>query len=257
MTILTQILAEKEKEVVQLKKNYQPASRLKDVRKRSLYDSFLNAEEIGIIAEIKRASPSRGAINTNVNPPKQAAQYVNNGAGAISILTDQPFFQGAMSDLEAVRNTVDVPLLNKDFIIDEIQIDRAKDFGADVILLIAAALPEQRLADLYKYALAKDLEVLFEVHNQVELAAANEIGAKIIGINNRDLRTFEVDLATTEKLAGQVSDPNKLLISESGFRKREDVERVKQAGVKGILVGETMMRSGNLQQTFRDLQIPL
>ncbi len=256
MTILDKILAEKAKEVTQLKHSYQPASRASMTAKRSLYDRFIHAETIGIIAEIKRASPSKGVINTAVNPPEQAQEYADNGAGAISILTDQPFFQGTMLDLAAVREKVEVPILNKDFMIDEIQIDRAKDYGADVILLIAAALPKERLTALYQYAKAKDLDVLLEVHNEEELDTAKGIGAQIIGINNRDLKTFEVDLGITERLASHIKDPETLVISESGFRHRDDVERVRQHGVKGILVGETMMRSGNLAQTFKDLRVP-
>ncbi|SDM48823.1 indole-3-glycerol phosphate synthase TrpC [Sediminibacillus halophilus] len=256
MTILDEILAEKVKEVAQLKHSYHPASRASVSAKRSLYDRFIQAETVSIIAEIKRASPSKGVINTAVNPPEQAQEYAENGAGAISILTDRPFFQGTMLDLEAVRGKVEVPILNKDFIIDEIQIDRAKDYGADVILLIAAALPKKRLDALYQYAKAKDLDVLLEVHNEEELKTAKSVGAEIIGINNRDLKTFEVDIGVTEHLASQIKNPETLIISESGFRHRADVERVRQHGVKGILVGETMMRSGNLAQTFSDLRVP-
>ncbi|WP_245208056.1 indole-3-glycerol phosphate synthase TrpC [Sediminibacillus dalangtanensis] len=256
MTILDKILAEKAKEVAQLRHSYHPAPHSSVTAKRSLYERFIQAGTVSIIAEIKRASPSKGVINTAVNPPEQAQEYADNGAGAISILTDQPFFQGTMLDLEAVRGKVEVPILNKDFIIDEIQIDRAKDYGADVILLIAAALPKKRLAALYQYAKSKDLDVLLEVHNEEELNTAKGIGAEIIGINNRDLKTFEVDLGVTERLASQIKDPETLIISESGFRIRADVERVRQHGVKGILVGETMMRSGNLAQTFTDLRVP-
>ncbi|WP_110943338.1 indole-3-glycerol phosphate synthase TrpC [Virgibacillus senegalensis] len=256
MTILDKILAEKTKEVARLKHNYNPAPHASVTAKRSLYERFIHADTISIIAEIKRASPSKGVINPDVNPAEQARDYADNGAGAISILTDQPFFQGTMLDLETVRKTVDVPILNKDFIIDEIQIDRAKDYGADVVLLIAAALPQERMQALYQYAKAKDLDVLLEVHDEAELEAAVNIGAEIIGINNRNLKTFEVDLAVTKKLASQITDPETLIISESGFRNRNDVENVRQYGVRGILVGETMMRSGDLSQTFKDLRVP-
>lgn len=257
MTILDTILEEKAKEVADLKETYTPGAYQAQYEKRSLYDTFMKSERMNIIAEIKRASPSKGMINEGVDPAKQGKQYEEYGAGTISVLTDQPFFKGTMDDLQEVREVVKLPILNKDFIIDEIQIDRAKDFGASVILLIAAALPKERLAELFEYATKLDLEVLFEVHNEEEMQVANEIGAQIIGVNNRNLKTFEVDLGITERLAGMVDTNKKLLISESGFRTTEDVERIKKAGVRGILVGETMMRSSNLKQTFDELRVEL
>ncbi|WP_138420132.1 indole-3-glycerol phosphate synthase TrpC [Aquibacillus sediminis] len=256
MTILDKILQEKQKEVAVLKSTYQSSSVATRLEKRSLYQAFMESDYMNIIAEIKRASPSKGVINKGVDPATQAKGYQNYGAGAISVLTDQPFFKGTMEDLQNVRANVEIPILNKDFIVDEIQIDRAYDYGASVILLIAAALPPARLADLYSYATTKGLEVLFEVHNEQEMQIANDIGAKIVGINNRDLKTFHVDLAVTEKLVPMVETPDALIISESGFKTTEDVNRIMQAGVKGILVGETMMRSDDLQQTFNQLRIP-
>ncbi|WP_407272496.1 indole-3-glycerol phosphate synthase TrpC [Radiobacillus sp. PE A8.2] len=256
MTILDKILAAKAEEVASLKQSYQKGQKLDKIISASLYDSFIQSDKMSIIAEIKRASPSKGIINENVDPPKQGKQYQAYGAGAISVLTDQPFFKGTMADLQAVREVVDVPLLNKDFIIDEIQIDRAKDYGANLILLIAAALPKSRLQELYDYATQQNLEVLFEVHNEEEMAVANDLQANIIGVNNRNLKTFEVDLAITERLSQLIKKPDTLLISESGFKTTLDVERMVSFGVKGILVGETMMRSGNLQATFDQLSIP-
>ena len=257
MTILDDILAEKEKEVRKLKEHYKPGSIKTKRVDISLYDMFMKADKMSIIAEMKRASPSKGLINDGVEPAEQGALYESCGAGAISVLTDQPFFQGKIKDMQDVREAVHIPVLNKDFIIDEIQIDRAYDAGANLILLIAAALPEQRLKALYQYAVNKGLEILFEVHNEEELKVAKNIGANIIGINNRDLKTFHVDLATTERLAKQIDTSKTLLISESGMKVKEDVERVRKAGAKGILVGETMMRSGNLEETFDTLRIPL
>ncbi|WP_240795530.1 indole-3-glycerol phosphate synthase TrpC [Aquibacillus halophilus] len=257
MTILDEILAEKELEVARLKRTYHPGQYQAIYQKRSLYDTFMASNKMNIIAEIKRASPSKGIINEHVNPSAQAQEYEKYGAGTISVLTDQPFFKGTMDDLQSVREAVKIPILNKDFIIDEIQIERASDYGASVILLIAAALPKARLEQLFNYAKAKDLEILVEVHNTEEMKVANDIGAKIIGVNNRNLKTFEVDLGITERLAQQVKHQDTLLISESGIQTAEDVERIKRSGVKGILVGETMMRSGNLQQTFQQLRIPL
>ncbi|WP_163580382.1 indole-3-glycerol phosphate synthase TrpC [Gracilibacillus saliphilus] len=257
MTILDKILAEKEKEVANLKESYQPGQIQAKRVNVSLYDSFMNANKMSIIAEMKRASPSKGLINDGVEPSAQGRIYETCGAGAISVLTDTPFFQGTMEDMQEVREVVDVPVLNKDFIIDEIQIDRAYDAGANLILLIAAALSERRLAELYQYASEKGLEILFEVHNEAELAVAQRIGAQIIGINNRDLKTFEVDLATTERLAEKIDTTKTLLISESGMKEKSDVERVQKVGARGILVGETMMRSVDLKETFDSLRVPL
>ncbi|MDC3425649.1 indole-3-glycerol phosphate synthase TrpC [Aquibacillus sp. 3ASR75-11] len=256
MTILDQILQEKEKEVRHLKATFTVDSTV-PYQKRSLFDRFQQSDRMNIIAEIKRSSPSRGIINQNVDPRNQAKDYETSGAGAISVLTDEPFFKGTMEDLRAVREEVNLPILCKDFIIDEIQINRAKQYGANVILLIVAALSKERLQALFTYARGLDLEVLVEVHNEQELELAQETGATIIGINNRNLKTFEVDLAITERLAGSVNSNETLLISESGFRSTEDVARVKQNGVKGILVGETMMRSENLQHTFDALRVNL
>lgn len=257
MTILDTILEEKAKEVALLKQDYQKKKRQAKLPIKSLYDIFMEADYMNIIAEIKRASPSKGSINPDVNPPEQGKQYEKYGASVISVLTDYPFFKGTMDDLAAVREAVEIPILNKDFIIDEIQLERAKDYGANVILLIAAALPKNRLVELFKYAKQLDLEVLFEVHNEEELVVAQEIGADIIGINNRNLKTFEVDLAVTERLTKLIDTSKTVVISESGIKTTADVERVKEAGVRGILVGETMMRSGQLKKTFSDLQIKL
>jgi len=255
VTFLSNILIEKEKEVHLLKENYHQQDRRKSKTGKSMYETFMESPNMNIIAEIKRASPSKGEINVGVNPVEQAELYARYGANAISVLTDTPFFKGSIEDLGAVRDTVDLPILCKDFIIEEIQMDRAKDYGANVVLLIAAALPKHRLNELYDYAYSKEMEVLLEVHNETELMSALEIGAKIIGINNRNLKTFKVDLAVTEELAKLVNRKDILLIGESGIRNRGDVERMMQAGVKGILVGETLMRSDNLKDTLEDLKI--
>ncbi|QDP41779.1 indole-3-glycerol phosphate synthase TrpC [Radiobacillus deserti] len=257
MTILDKILAEKEKEVATLKKNYRPEIKIEKQASGSLYRSFMESNNMNIIAEIKRASPSKGVINDQMDPSAQGKKYESYGAGTISVLTDTPFFQGTMEDLLAVRDAVQIPILNKDFIIDEIQIDRAKDYGANVILLIAAALPAKRIEELFYYATNQGLEVLLEVHNLAELDVANGLEVPIIGVNNRNLKTFEVDLGITERLSQHIKRTDALLISESGMKTKEDVERVSRAGARAILVGETMMRSGDLSKTFQELQIPL
>ncbi|CAM3828964.1 indole-3-glycerol phosphate synthase TrpC [Mesobacillus zeae] len=255
-TILDKILAEKEKEISMLKQTFHPAAAAKSP-KTSLYDRFYHSEKMNVIAEIKRASPSKGEINFTVDPTLQAKRYEEYGADAISVLTDTPFFKGSMADLQLVRQAVDVPVLCKDFIIDEIQIDRALAAGADVILLIAAALCTDRLGTLYSYAKEKELDVLLEVHNEPEMEMALSVDADVIGINNRDLKSFVVDLGVTERLLNKYDHPGKIFISESGFQTASDVERVKQAGARGILVGEALMKSENISRIMMGLKISL
>ena len=179
------------------------------------------------------------------------------GASAVSVLTDHRFFNGSISDLKAVRKAIDVPILCKDFIIDSIQIDVAKNAGADIILLIVAAMDEKKLVDLYQYAKDHHLEVLMEVHSEDELKIALKTGAKLIGVNNRNLKTFEVDLSVTEKLAPIVKKSGAFLISESGIKTLDDVKRVMKAGANGILVGEMLMRAEDLPSTLQEMQLPL
>jgi indole-3-glycerol phosphate synthase len=223
----------------------------------TLKSQLANATQMQIIAEIKRASPSKGVIAMEIDPAEQAKQYEKAGAAAISVLTDRPFFNGSMKDLQAVREAVDIPILCKDFIIDTIQIDHAKAAGANIILLIVAALDEEQFKLLYDYALELDLEVLVEVHNEEEMKRALAVHPEIIGMNNRNLKTFKVDLKVTETLAQMVKNTNTLLISESGMKTRSDVERAVEAGTDGILVGETLMRTSNIEEMFGELQIPL
>lgn len=256
MTILDKIIKEKRKEVEQLKEK--TFSIQYDTTKTiaPFTDRIKSINTLGIISEIKRASPSKGAINTKVDPVKQAKEYERLGASAISVLTDKPFFQGSMDDLRMVREAVDIPILRKDFIIDQIQIDEARAFGANMILLIAAALNDEQLKSLYNYALENGLEVLCEVNNEEEMERVLSLNANIIGINNRDLKTFTVDLNTTEKLAKMVTDPNTILISESGIKTEADAIEVEKHGADAILVGETLMKADNLNDTFTSLQVP-
>lgn len=256
MTILNKILIEKEKEVIQLKKqqfNYT----ITHQQRQTFRERVLASDNMNIIAEIKRASPSKGPIQMEVDPVKQAKAYESLGAAAISVLTDEPFFNGSMDDLRAVREVVDLPILCKDFIIDQIQIDRAKEAGANIILLIVAALNDEKLTELYAYAQKLDLEILVEVHTEDEMKRALALGADIIGINNRDLTTFEVDLKTTEKLASMIVDPHTIIVSESGIRTKDDVIEVEKSHANVILVGETLMRTTDLPTTFTNLRIPL
>lgn len=258
MTILDTIIAEKHQVVKEL---YDRKKELtfegKSSIKRSLIARLEKNTNLSIIAEFKRASPSKGDINIHLDPEQQAKQYEQFGADAISVLTDTPFFKGTYQDLEAVRKAVNVPILCKDFIIDTIQIDFAKHYGADIILLIAAALDDDQLQKLYNYATEKELEVLLEVHNEDELQRALKTNAKLIGVNNRNLKTFEVTLDTTEQLAALIKENNRYLVSESGISSLEDVERVTASGAKAILVGETFMRATDLEQTLSEMKVSL
>lgn len=257
MTILDRIIAQKEIEVRELKAIY-VSGQAKPQTRKSLYESFRCSDTMSVIAEIKRASPSKGDIHQDVDPVMQAKKYEEAGAGAISVLTDRQFFKGSMADLAAVSAAVtELPLLCKDFIIDRVQIDAAVEHGASVILLIAAVLHENRLKDLYNYAKSLQLDVLFEVHNEQEAETAVNIGANIVGINNRDLKTFHVDLAVTERVAAILKREDIVIVSESGLRTGEDAAFVKEAGANAVLVGETLMRANDIGVTMADLKIPL
>lgn len=246
-TILDTIVAQKRIEVEELRRN---GFSDETVRAHASLVEKLKGKGLTIISEIKRASPSKGDLNVHVDVEKQAKTYEQLGAGTISILTDSMFFKGSFQDLTNVRQVVDIPLLCKDFMIDEIQLQRANAAGADVILLIVAALSPKRLQELYDYSKVLGLEAIVEVHNEEELQAALAIHPEIIGVNNRNLKTFEVDLQATEKLGAKVKEAGILLISESGIHSRADVLRVKEAGANGILVGEALMKAGSLEDMF-------
>lgn len=244
MSRLDEILRLKRDEIEALR------PRREDLRQRALlrndfrgFGAALQREEgkVALIAEIKKASPSAGVIVESFDPVSIAKNYARAGVEAISVLTDERFFQGRLDYLEAVRASVPQPLLRKDFILDPLQIMEAAASGADAILLIVAALPQQDLIALLKTASLYQLDALVEVHTLAELDRALETEAEIIGINNRNLATFEVDLGVTETLSEQV--PNEIvLVSESGIRSAEDLARIKACGVDAVLIGEALMR---------------
>ncbi|MER2189907.1 MAG: indole-3-glycerol phosphate synthase TrpC [Solibacillus sp.] len=256
MTILDKIIAQKKTELPGLKATRPQFTAEQKVRP-SLYETLINATKLQVISEMKRASPSKGDIAIDVEPVEQASRYERAGAACISVLTEQAFFKGSFADLHAVAQVVDIPVLCKDFIIDSVQIDYAKAAGASVILLIVAALTDEELASLYAYATAQNLEVLVEVHDTEELARALKIDAKIIGVNNRNLKTFELDLAHTEEIAKSVNNPEIAFISESGIWNADDAARVASYGAMGVLVGESLMRSGEVEAALQTLQVPL
>lgn len=241
MNILDKIIESKRKEIKEYS-NVESAVPNSFPQKSRLADRLRQGR--GVIAEIKRASPSKGDIRLDVDVDEQAKIYEQAGAAAISVLTDELYFKGSMADLEKVAQLVSVPVLCKDFIVDSVQIDRAKNAGATIILLIVAALEQEELEELFAYAQAAGLEVLVEVHDREELGVAVALGAELIGVNNRNLKTFEVSLQQTAHIAKHFPrDSQSLLISESGILSEDDASFAFSTGASGVLVGEALMRS--------------
>lgn len=209
-------------------------------------------DDIGLIAEVKRRSPSAGDLSTEVDPAAQAQAYERAGASAISVLTDQRYFGGTLDDLATVRAAVGVPVLCKDFILSPYQVYEARSYGADLILLIMAALRDDVMRPLQKLVLDLGMTPLVEVHDQHDLARALAAEAMLIGINNRDLTDFSVDLITTEYLAPLI--PNDVdVVSESGISEQKDIERVARAGARAVLVGSALMKAGDPEAVIREL----
>lgn len=209
---------------------------------RRNFCAALRKRSPAIIAEIKKASPSKGAIAPDIAPALVAREYEQGGAAALSVLTDEKFFQGSLEDLAVARQATRLPVLRKDFILEEIQIAEAAAFGADAVLLIAAALSPERLRQLRQYAEQFRMDALVEVHDENELDAALASGATLIGVNNRDLRTFEVTLETSLRLAPRFP-AGVLKVSESGIESARDIRRLHEAGFDAFLIGERLVRS--------------
>jgi indole-3-glycerol phosphate synthase len=214
---------------------------------KARYDDGL----VSVIAEIKRASPSQGLIRENFNPKDIAQSYQASQATCLSVLTDAPFFQGCLEDLSSVREVVDLPLLRKDFIVDEYQIYQSRFYGADCILLIASVLSDIQLKEFKEIAQELNLDVLVEVHNTPEMDRAKDLGFSLIGINNRDLKTFKVNLETTINLSEDLQD--KIIVSESGIKTKEDVKKIMSSGTRTFLVGESFMRASNPGEELKKL----
>lgn len=252
MTVLNEIYELKKKRVAEAKKHYQSPPIKFHRPKYLLQQALQNQEKINIIAEIKRASPSKGIINDAIDVAETAQNYELGGACAISVLTEEDRFKGSLEDLEKARSVVQIPILRKDFIFDEFQIREAKDFGADVILLIVAMLDDESLVNLYNFADNLGLDVLVEVHTLEELERAVKLGAKIIGVNNRDLHSFKVSLDVSRELIKH-APKDAFLICESGLSTKEEILEMKHLGFSGFLIGETLMRSGNVEAELRKL----
>ena len=267
-TILQKILETKRQEVRELHRS-EDLSRLQAAaaaapRARNFFSAVTKANRRGmnLIAEVKKASPSAGVLRADFDPASIARQYAAAGADAVSVLTDRTYFQGDLEHLRAVRQAVELPVLRKDFLIDPWQIYESRAAGADAVLLIAAALPPGEIMDLMILATELRMTVLLEVHDADELLHVRSMvgfphkAYGLLGINNRNLATFRVDLGTTLRLA-ELAGEGVPLVSESGIRTRADVERLKPAGVKAILVGETLIRAGNIGGAIEELLGPL
>jgi indole-3-glycerol phosphate synthase len=256
-TILDRIVASKRQEVCAAKARVPEADlihRLDDAPPvRDFLAPLRDLPGVQVIAEVKRASPSAGAIQQDADVVAVAEAYERHGAACISVLTDEPFFQGRLEYLTAIRQRTQVPLLRKDFLLDRYQVLEARVAGADAVLLIAEILDDRTLAGLLAETHRLSMTALVECYEAVNLARVLLSGASLVGINNRNLHTFETRLEHTLALAPRVPR-NRLLVSESGIRSRGDVELLAEAGVKAILVGETLMRSPDVAATLRELK---
>lgn len=256
---LTEIIELKKKrlEITKANRDYEELKELAFAKRQNAEKHRLRAalqvNRINIIAEIKRASPSKGVINDKIDAGETARTYEKGGACAISVLTEEDKFKGSLEDLHTVRKAVEIPILRKDFIFDEFQIYEAAESGADVVLLIAAMLDDEALLNLHRLAEQElGLDALVEVHTLEELERVKRIGAKIIGVNNRDLHSFKVSLDVSRELL-KYAPTDALLITESGISSKDEILELRELGFKGFLIGETLMRSGNAEEELRKL----
>jgi indole-3-glycerol phosphate synthase len=262
MNILSEIIAKKRERVIATKAAVplaQTQRRAREVRsdaKPRALQSALQADGINIIAEFKRRSPSKGTIRADANLTQIVKSYEDGGAAAISVLTEEDYFDGSLDDLRTVKSVVKLPVLRKDFVVDEYQVYESAAAGADAILLIVAVLDDETLSHLRR--LAEDelqMDALVEVHTSEEMQRAKAAGATLIGVNNRDLRTFSVSLETSLSLARE-APAEALLISESGLHSSSDLQSLRAAGYHGFLIGETLMRADDPADVLRNLRQP-
>ncbi|WP_136807558.1 indole-3-glycerol phosphate synthase TrpC [Desulfosediminicola flagellatus] len=255
--ILDKIVDRKREEVAELKKNgiEIPAEfRDKEIdAPRGFTQALVKFDGVSIIAEVKKASPSKGIICHDFDPVAIAGNYEKLGAQAISVLTDVDFFQGSLKYLMQVREAVKLPVIRKDFIIDPVQIEEARQHGADAILLIAAILDESQMRDYRQQAAEYGIDSLVEVHDDKELESALKAGSSLIGVNNRNLKDFTMDLGLTLRLKKMIPDTIPV-VSESGLKTREDILMLSEAGIAAALIGESLMRSGSSGTLLQELR---
>ncbi len=253
--ILNKIIAVKQRVVSQSKRRLPLAALEEKISRRGAARDFaaaLKGDGIRLIAEVKKASPSKGLLCPDFDPVALARTYAENGAAAVSVLTEAEHFQGSLEYLIAIREAVDVPLLRKDFIFDTYQVYETVAYGADAMLLIVAILEQEQLQELLALSHSLGLACLVETHDESEVEKAVNAGADIIGINNRDLNTFEVDIETTRRLRPLV--PNgRLVVSESGLRRREDIMKVREWGADAVLVGEALVTAEDTAARIKEL----
>lgn len=259
VTILDDILAHKRVELDEARQRVSPDELQRRARSSGPTLGFRQRLEAApppaVIAEIKRRSPSKGLIRTDFDPVELARAYACGGAAALSVLTDEHFFGGHLDFLRRIRAAVGLPLLRKDFVVDAYQIDEARVAGADAVLLIVSALAQDELVSLHAHAAALGLDALVEVHDEGELERALDVGATLVGVNNRDLRTFEVDLGVTERLARRLpAGDDVFLVAESGIFGPEDIARLERAGARAHLVGESLMRQPDVAKALGELR---
>ncbi len=252
--ILAQIVETKRRELVGLTRDrsaIEQAAAASTAGRRP-FRSALESRAVSVIAEIKRASPSKGVLSGDFRPAAIAVEYEQGGAAALSVLTDTAYFMGSLDHLKAARGATMLPVLRKDFTIDEFQVAEAAANGADAILLIAALLTGKQLRRYREAAEAYAIDALVEVHDEAELDAALDSGAAIVGVNSRNLRTFEVNLDVAVRLGEKIPD-GVVKVAESGIRSAADIERLRTVNYRGFLVGEHLMRAGDPRQALREL----
>jgi indole-3-glycerol phosphate synthase len=257
-TMILQKIVDDNREELEARKSRLPLAELRSMAQEQSppldFASAICGEHIRLIAEMKKASPSRGVIRHGFDPVAIAQTYADNGAAAISVLTEKMHFQGSLDHLRDVRESLDnrIPLLRKDFIHDPYQIYESRAYGADSLLLIVAMLSSQQIEELLGLSHELGMSCLVEVHNEDELGIALQSGARIIGINNRDLNTFNVDISITERLRPLVL-PDRIVVSESGIKDRSHIEKMSLLGVNAILVGESLMSTHNIAARMKEL----
>jgi len=243
-TILDKICATKREEIRRAREQRPEAELCRQAATappvRDFFGRLAQPGPIRLIAEVKKASPSKGVIRADFDPVQIARTYQEHGAASISVLTDEPYFQGSLDSLRAIRQAVELPLLRKDFILDPYQVLEARAAGADAVLLIAECLDDQALSTLHAAVMEWGMTPLVELYEPANLQRVLDVGARLIGVNNRNLHTFQVDLEHTLRLRRQIP-ADRLLVAESGIRTRQDVQRLESAGVQAMLVGETLM----------------